>query len=121
MDVVVRFIIDFVLLTILIYLVHMLYYNRKKSVYKELKKNDEVKLFIARYNLDMRKTDYKLVLRVVALCNAIIISFTATLALNIHNYIWKILISFVVIFVLIYALFEICGRLLKKKEIDKNV
>ncbi len=117
----VRFVYDFVLLFLLVYLFHMLYYKKKKSEYSKLSKNDEVKMFIARYNLDMRKTNYKTVLRIVAIINSIIIGFTATLILNIKNYFWKITIAFIVIFVLIYALFEIAGRWLKKKEVKKNV
>ena len=111
---------DFVLLFVLINLVYFLYYNKKKNDYSKLKKNDEVKMFIARYDLDMRKTKYATVLRVVGFCNSFIIAFAAVLVLNIKNYFWKITIAFVVIFVLIYALFEIFGRLLKKKEIKKK-
>ena len=48
-----------------------------------------------------------------------ILSFTSALVLNIENYIWKVVISFIVIFVLIYALYEIAGRYLKNKE-DKK-
>ena len=121
MNGVLRFIYDFVLLFLLLYLIYMLYYRKKKSEYSKLAKNDEIKLFIARYNLDMRKTNYKTVLRIVAIINSIIIGFTATLVLNINNYFWKITIAFLVIFILIYALFEIAGRYLKKKEVKKNV
>ena len=59
MDNVLKYFEDFVLLFVLINLVYFLYYNKKKSDYSKLKKNDEIKLFIARYNLDMRKTQKK--------------------------------------------------------------
>ena len=121
MDGILNFLYDFVLLFFLVFLVHLLYYSKKKKDYSKLKKNDEIKLFIARYNLDMRKTSYKIVRRVVAICNSIIIAFTASLILEINNFYWKIIISFIVIFSLICILFEVCGRYLKKKEIDKNV
>ena len=121
MDNLLKYFEDFVLLFVLINLVYYLYYSKKKSDYSKLKKNDEIKLFIARYNLDMRKTNYKTVLRIIGFCNSFIISFAAILVLNIKNYFWKIGVAFIVIFVLIYALFEIFGRLLKKREMKKNV
>ena len=118
MNQILKFIYDFVLLFLLIYLIYWLYYRKKKSDYSKLSKKDEIKMFIARYDLDMRKTKYKTVLNIVCLCNAIIIAFTATLILKIDNFFLKVAVSFITIFALIYALFEIFGRLLKKKEGD---
>ena len=121
MNSVLLFIYDFVLLFLLFYLVYNVFLNKKKREYSKLKKNDIIKVFIARYNLDMRKTEYKKVLRIVTIINSFIVSFTATLVLHINNFWLKVAICFVVIFVLIYSLFEIAGRYLKKKEEQKNV
>ena len=113
------FLYDFVLLFLLVLIVYLVFVNKRRSDYSKLKDGSYVKAFIARYNLDMRKTNYKDVLTIVAFINAFILSFTSALVLNIDKYIWKIVISFIVVFVLIYALYEIAGRYLKNKE-DKK-
>ena len=68
-----------------------------------------------------RKHEYKKVLLLYTAAKVFVISFTAALILNIKSSIWKVLVAFVVIFVLIYAVFEILGRVLKKREEKKNV
>ena len=121
MDNVLLFLYDFVLLFLLFYLIYSVFLNKKRKEYSKLKKNDIIKVFIARYDLDMRKTDYKLVLKIVTIINSLIISFTATLVLHIENFWLKVAACFVVIFILIYSLFELAGRYLKNKEENKNV
>ncbi len=118
---VLMFLYDFVLLFLLFYLIYTVFLNKKKRDYSKLKKNDVIKIFIARYDLDMRKTDYKKVLNVITIINSFIISFSATLVLHIENFWLKVAVCFVVIFILIYSLFEIAGRYFKNKEEQKNV
>ncbi len=116
---VLQFLFDFVLLFLLVLIVYLVFINKRRSDYKKLKDGNYVKSFIARYNLDMRKTSYKEVLNIFAFVNSFILAFTSALVLNIDKLIWKIIVSFIVVFVLIYALYEIAGRYLKNKE-DKK-
>ena len=116
---VLQFLYDFVLLFLLVLIVYLVFVNKRRKDYSKLKDGNYVKSFIARYNLDMRKTDYKKVLIIFSVINSFILSFTSALILNIDKFIWKVVISFIVIFVLIYALYEIAGRYLKNKE-DKK-
>ena len=116
---VLQFLLDFVFLYLLVLIVYFVFVNRRRNDYKKLKDGSYIKAFIARYNLDMRKTNYKTVLYTFTFINAFILAFTSSLVLNIDKFIWKVVISFIVVFVLIYALFEIAGRYLKNKE-DKK-
>ena len=120
MEYVLKFLYDFVLLFLLFLIVYLVFINKRKKDYSKLKKSDFTRIFIIRYDLDMRKTDYKKVLRLTAIINSFIIAFTSTLILNIDNFLWKVVISFIVIFTLIYALYELTGRYLKKKEVEKK-
>ena len=115
------FLYDFVLLFLLFYIIYTVFLNKRKKEYSKLKKTDTVKMFIARYDLDMRKTEYKKVLKIVSVINSFIVAFTATLVLHIENFWLKVAACFVVIFILIYSLFEIAGRYLKSKEGKKDV
>ena len=107
---------DFLFIFLLVFIVYSVFLNKNKKEYKKVSKNDMMKIFIARYNLDMKKTDYTTVLRVVTFINSFIISFSSVLVINIKSIVWSILISFVVIIALIYSLYEIAGRTLKRRE-----
>ena len=114
------FLINFAIIFTAFFLIYFLIVKKTKKDYSKLKKTDYVKLFIARYNLDIRKTKYSTILNVFAFNNAFTIAFTSALILNIKGFLWKILVSFVVLFILLFSLYEVTGRYLKKKE-DKNV
>lgn len=115
---------------IIIFLLHMYMYKRNK---KKLNKNDGIgtDFIIRRFSLDLKKITYKKVALIVSLINSIIISFTSMIVININNFIYKILVGFVLISALIFSLYEIVGRYLyksqfkvkkdKKKKVKKNV
>ena len=114
------FLIDFVIFFIIFYLFYSLYLKKKKKDYDKLKKSDYVRYFIARYDLDVRKTKYNTILNVLAFNNSFTIAFTAALIINIKNYFWKLAVCFVVLFILLISLYEVGGRYLKKKEGEKK-
>lgn len=121
MKIVLKFCYDFVLLFLIFIIVYRVFINKKKKTYSKLKENDEVKLFVKRFNLDIKKQDYKKLLNAISLVNSLILSFTSTLVLYIDSMIWSIIVGFAVLFVLIYSLYEIVGRYFKKLEGEKNV
>ena len=121
MEKVLGFFLDLVGIIIIIYLVYTIFFNRKRKVYKSLKKNYEIKLFIAKYDLYMRKTEYKKVLRAVTIINSFILAFTTSLVIRINGFMMSLIVGFVTIMILIYSLYEITGNYFKRKEDDKNV
>ena len=76
----------------------------------------EVQFLTTRFKLDENKIDYKFLLKIIAFLNALIISFTSTVIMYIPLKMgWQLLIGFVIVFSLIYALYELLGRYLVKK------
>ena len=70
---------------------------------------------ITKFNLDLKTLDIKNLARSVALINAFIIAFVSTVLINLKlQTILRLLIGFVLLFVLIYACYEIYGNYLKK-------
>jgi uncharacterized membrane protein len=108
--------IDFLCVFLIVYLVYSLFINRNKKEYKDLKDKDPIKSYIARYNLDMRKTKYKTILRTLTFINSLIIAVVTIVYMNINGLVWSIIISFITIFILLYGLYEITGKYFKKKE-----
>ena len=93
--------------------------NDKKE--KPFKYTNEGKLMIIRYNLDEKKVDYQELLRWTSFCNAFVISLTSTIICSIPlKMYYQLAIGFVILFGLIYSIFEIVGRHLNKKWGKEN-
>ena len=105
---------------ILVYLVYYLFLCRKKKSKKqkgkkEFRVTNEMNYLIIKFNLDVKTLDIKSLARGVALINAFIIAFVSTILINLKmQTILRLLIGFVLLFVLIYACYEIYGNYLKK-------
>ena len=115
------FLYDFILLFLLVLIVYLVFINKRRKEYSKLKDNSVVKNFIAKYNIDVRKTKYEKVLKTVSVINSFILSFCTALMLHLQIGYWKYIVVFLVIMALIYSLYEISGRYFKKKEDEKNV
>lgn len=92
-----------------------------KSKPKKRKKNkkvviSEVQFLQTRFKLKQDRMDIKYMIRWIAFLNAFIIAFTSTVITYIPwDMAWQLLVGFVLLFGLIYALYELFGRLLVKK------
>ncbi len=89
---------------------------KSKLKRKKEKTIGEISYLIRKFHLDVRKIDYWKMILPISLINAFIISFVATVIMLFPvNMIWQLLIGFVLLFFLIYAIYEIYGRHLVKK------
>lgn len=112
---------DFIFIFILLLIVYFTFINKNRKEYDKLPDNSTIKSFIIRYDLDMRKTNYKTLLNVLSITDSFILAFGAVVVINIKSRVLGILIAFAVVIILIYSLYEILGRYFKKKEDEKNV
>ena len=105
----------FILIGVVDYLI-----NKKKLKKKKNKKNKpigEIDYLVTKFKLDRSKININKAIIYIAIINSFIISFTSCLIMIIPlKLIWQMLIAFVLLFSLIYALYEIYGRHLKKLE-----
>lgn len=111
---------DFFFLYLLIFIIYIVFVNKKKKSYSMLKKNDEIVLFVNKYNIDVEKVGFKRVKMCLAIVNSFIIAFSSTLIIHIDSLLLKIGIGFIVIMIMIYSLYEIVGKKLSKMEGDKK-
>lgn len=97
-------------------------YNIISGKSKQKKRNNkkvvisEVQFLQTRFKLKQDRMDIKYMIRWIAFLNAFIIAFTSTVITYIPwDMAWQLLVGFVLLFGLIYALYELFGRLLVKK------
>ena len=106
----------FVVLFILVFLIEYIYDSRKIKK----KKTDTIMItsyVINKFKLDKTKINYKKELKWICLINSFIIAGVSTVVSCIDTYIiLQLGIGFVLLFLLIYALYEIYGRHLKKVQ-----
>lgn len=122
MNVIVKSLIYFGICFITVLLIYLLFINRKfRKEYKEGKEQVEIYYLIKRFKLNMRLTKYKTIKLIVSILNSFIVAFTFTVIINLKvKYVYKLMIAFLIMFILIYSLYEITGRILKKKELKNN-
>lgn len=108
----------FFIFAILIFIFDYVFVLKRKLKSKKFKNEEimEISYLINKFNLDTNKVLYKPMCLYCALFNGFIISGVGTVIHNIKlNYGFRFLIGFVLLFGLIYSVYEIYGRILIKK------
>ena len=114
-------IIYFVIAYILVLLVYILFINKKRKTYKDGKKQTEINYLVKKFKLDLRVTKYNTVKWAVTLTNSFIIASTFVLVNNVPSFTLSLIIGFITMIILVYVIYEILGRSLKRKEMKKHV
>ena len=92
----------------------------KKGKKKKIKSISEIDYLKAKFKLDEKKLDKDKTIIMISFINAFIISLVSSIVMLMPFAImWQMIVAFALLFGLIYALYEIYGRHLKRKE-DKK-
>ena len=108
----------FFVVALIIFAFDYFFVLRRKLKSKKIKNEEimEISYLIAKFKLDKNKILYKPMCLYIALINGFIMSFVVTVISNIKlKMMWQLLIGFVLLFGLIYSIYEIYGRILVKK------
>ena len=110
-------IIYFLLTFIFVFCIDFFFLCRTKSSGKKIYKITTEGLYlISRFHLDKKKINVKLLDFNISIINSLIIAFVSvTISLINTNILIQFGIGFVLLFLLIYSLYEIYGRMISKK------
>ena len=119
----------FVILMIIVFLVDYYLINKKrlylitnkgknkKDKNKKIKNIGELDYLIMKFKLDKKKINQNKAIFWIAIINSFIISSVSCVIMLIPlKLMWQMLIAFALLFALIYSIYEIYGRHLKKEE-----
>ena len=119
----------FVILMIIVFLVDYYLINKKrlylitnkgknkKGKNKKIKNIGELDYLIMKFKLDKKKINQNKAIFWIAVINSFIISSVSSVIMLIPlKLMWQMLIAFALLFALIYSIYEIYGRHLKKEE-----
>ena len=111
----------FLIIFLLVFIIDFYLLSSKKENKKRVDKmTNQADFIIRRYNLDMSKFSLRKLNFHISIINGFIISFVATtISLVKTSMTIQLLIGFVMMFALIYSIYEIYGRQLKKKYSKK--
>lgn len=112
----VEVLIDFLVIFVLVCLFYLLVLNRSKKDFNKLKPNDFIRMFVLKYNIDIEKINYNLMINLIAVINSFIIAITSAIIIKIEGFIWSLIACFVILFILVFVLFDIAGKYIKKTE-----
>ena len=108
---------------IMFLLIFIINYGMNLNNYKKRKYTSigELNYLLKKFNLDRKKLPVRKMLLNFSLLDAFIMAFTASFITSLPvNTVFQMLIGFVLLFALIYALYEIYGRHLVKKYKKKE-
>ena len=89
----------------------------KKGKKKKIKNISEIDYLTAKFKLKEKELDMDGMIIVISLINAFIISIVSSVVMLMPFAImWQMIVAFALLFGLIYALYELYGRHLKRKE-----
>lgn len=105
----------FVIVFVIMFFIYF-FLLRRKMKKKKLQRIGEFAYLVNRFKLDTKKIDYKSLSIGVSFINSFIMAFVSTFIMLLPiNMAWRLIVAFVMLMGLIYALYEIYGRHLSKK------
>ena len=109
-----KFLISFVIVYLLYFFFVVLNKKKKSNIYD----TRQASILINLNKLDVNKINKNLFIQSLAISNSIILSFTFTFAISqfFKNFILDMMASFLIMLILIVAIYKIVGMILKKKE-----
>ena len=115
--------IEFVLVFIFCYLVYLfgIILRKKRNKFNPKKLKVEESYLISKYNIDMKKINYKKYLHLIAISNSLIFSITLQIITIFDGLIWQLLLSIVVITPLIIIVYSLIGKYYVKKDCINSI
>ena len=115
-----EYVIYFILTFLLVYMISYFFIVRKAGKKIQKKVPIEVEYLIKKYNIDLKKVNYREFINTISITGSIIIAITVLIIFNIENLLLQLVVSFVVMIPLILIGFKLIGEYYKKKGMIKD-
>lgn len=94
--------------------------NKKGRSYRK-KMPSEVEYFVAKYNIDLTKLNYRYFLQLMGLVVAVDIGIVVAIVLQFKEFWLQLLLGFILIIIVVLISFKILAKFFKKRGLIKNV
>ena len=111
----------FLLTFVFVFILYQIFIVRKaKKKGKKFKEPIEITYLVNRYKLDLKKVNYKKLLRVISIVSSLDISLVVTIIMLINNFALEIIVGFISTLVIILLSYHLVYLVYKKKGMIKN-
>ena len=101
---------------IIFYLAYVIFVINRKDKLSKLKKGMIVNYIVTKYNIDLKQINFKVFAHMVALSTSFIIAVTFFIISFFDNYLFKILLCFIVLLPLQFIMYMIIGKMYQKNH-----
>lgn len=105
---------------LVVYVVYYFLTIFKKDKFDKKKLSPEINYLVSVYKIDVKKLTYKKFMKRMAVANAFIIAFVATIVVYIHGFVLQLLVAFLLGVPLIIFVYHFIGTYLQKKGMGKK-
>jgi hypothetical protein len=124
MEKVIQELILFLLSFIFIFLLYQLIIVRRATKSgrgnRKVKEPFEVTYLVSKYKLDLKKVNYKKLLRVISLVSSLDIALVVSIILLFDNFLLEIVVGFISTLIIIFVSYHLVYLVYKKKGMIKN-
>lgn len=112
--------IEFIVAVMLVLCYYKFVETRKIKKYTKDNIPVDLKLFIETQNINVKKTSYKKLMKIVAWMNSVDVAIVLLITNIVDNIFFKFLIAIPAIIIILLASYRLAGFIFKKKGLTKN-
>ncbi len=110
----------FLISFVLVFLLYQIFIVRRAKSKKNPKEPFEVTYLVSKYKLDLKKVNYKNLLRVISIVSSFDIALVVSIIVLLKSFILEIIVGFISILVIILVSYHLIYLIYKKKGMIKN-
>ena len=110
----------FLISFVLVFLLYQIFIVRRAKSKKNSKEPFEVTYLVSKYKLDLKKVNYKNLLRVISIVSSFDIALVVSIIVLLKSFILEIIVGFISILVIILVSYHLIYLIYKKKGMIKN-
>ena len=110
----------FLISFVLVFLLYQIFIVRRAKSKKNPKEPFEVTYLVLKYKLDLKKVNYKNLLRVISIVSSFDIALVVSIIVLLKSFILEIIVGFISILVIILVSYHLIYLIYKKKGMIKN-
>ena len=110
----------YIILFFICYLFYFIFVLKRKNIFEKFTKGKEITYLKSVYKIKVNDKNIIKISKMIFVINSFVLSFTLYIINFFSNTVFKVLVGFVVLLVLILSLYHILGKYLKSKQGGKN-
>lgn len=110
----------FLISFVLVFLLYQIFIVRRAKSKKNPKEPFEVTYLVSKYKLDLKKVNYKNLLRVISIVSSFDIALVVSIIVLLKSFILEIIVGFISILVIILVSYHLVYLIYKRKGMIKN-